>query len=45
VFAVLENGAAVARLNVESDGSVSLAQDYADGDWFSLDGIDFPAGP
>ena len=44
-FLVLRNGADAARLDVEADGDVSVDAGYVDGDWISLEGIDFPAAP
>lgn len=38
-------GAEPVRLDIGPDGAVELDQPYESGDWFSLDGIDFPCGP
>jgi hypothetical protein len=45
VFAVLRDGIDAVRLDVGPDGFVALAGDYLAGQWFSLDGIDFPCAP
>ena len=45
VFASLRNGTTPVRVDIEANGQVSVAEPYGDGDWFSLDGIDFPAAP
>ena len=45
VFAALENGTDLNRLDVAADGAMALDQGYEHGDWFSLDGISFPCGP
>ena len=45
VFTALRDGTAPVRIDIEASGQVNVAAPYADGDWFSLDGIDFPAAP
>jgi hypothetical protein len=45
VFAVLRNGTELARMDVDADGFLWIVPEYEPGDWFSLDGVEFPAAP
>jgi hypothetical protein len=45
VLTVMRNGAVAHRLDVGPDGALTFDGAFADGDWFSLDGISFPCGP